>query len=76
MAQQVQAKPVGNTLFFWYPQPNDLTKKTNDLTSGSPFCDATPNSQGEDWFTKYVYEIASVNQVQKRLAYVECDYVQ
>lgn len=74
MAQQVQAKPVGNTLFFWYPQPNDLTKKTSG--SDALFCNATPNSQGEDWFTKYVYEIASVNQVQKRLAYVECDYVQ
>lgn len=75
MAQQVQAKPVGNTLFFWYPQPNDLTKKTSNANGGL-FCNATPNSQGEDWFTKYVYEIASVNQVQKRLAYVECDYVQ
>lgn len=81
MAQQIQAKPIGSTTFFWAPQPNDFSKNSarnvdRDVNGKNTFCTATPNSQGEDWGIRYVYQVDVVNQIQKRLAYVECDYVQ
>jgi hypothetical protein len=68
-------KPYGNNqLYKWSPQPTD--KKINKST-GNPkyFCNAKPNSQGEDWITTYSYEIIVEGGTQKRIAYVECDYV-
>ena len=81
MTQQVRTQPIGDKLFFWYPVPNDLTKNTtrykNNKINAKPFfCNAIPNSQGEDWISRYVYQVVIIDNTQKRLAYVECDYVQ
>jgi hypothetical protein len=42
----------------------------------SIFCDATKGSQGIDNTTKYVYELINALGKQKKLAYVECNYVE
>lgn len=65
----------GGKLYKWAPVPTD--KKVNRAGGRATFfCDATPRSQGEDWKVTYVYNIVVVDGVQKRIAYVACDYVQ
>ena len=76
-----QARPIGSDTFFWAPQPNDFSNNSarnadRDINTRNTFCTAIPSSQGEDWSIRYVYQVDVVNQIQKRLAYVECDYVQ
>lgn len=68
-------KSSGFDLYKWCPQPNDFGKKEN-IERRPYFCDARPNSQGQDWKTTYCYNIVLINNVQKRMAYVACDYVQ
>lgn len=70
------AKTYGAQLYKWSPIPSD--KKVSARTNEKPFyCSATPNSQGQDWITTYVYNINVTSQAeQQRLAYVACDYVQ
>lgn len=68
-------KPYDKNLYKWTPFSDD--KKAKKRT-GVPnfFCNAKPNTQGEDWVVTYVYELVVVDGVQKRIAYVECDYVE
>lgn len=70
-------KSYGNQLYKWSPQPVNYDKKAQAGQITKPFfCDATPGSQGQDWITTYVYELTVVNSVQRRDAYVACDYVE
>jgi hypothetical protein len=65
----------GGSLYKWSPSPTD--KRGGRVGQDVPYyCNATPRSQGEDWFVRYVYDILVVNGTQKRIAYVACDYVQ
>jgi hypothetical protein len=66
-------KSYGAELYTWSPIPTD--KKS--IKAQKPFyCNATPNSQGQDWVTTYSYNLGVTNGVQEHLAYVECDYVE
>ena len=67
-------KPYNNQLYKW--SPDTTTKKSIKHNTTPYFCSATPNSQGEDWKGGYVYEVVILNGQQKRLAYVECDYIE
>jgi len=65
-------------LYKW--KPSEFEKNINPLVgsvNNKPFfCNALPNSQGEDWVVTYTYEInVTPEAIQQRLAYVECDYV-
>lgn len=69
-------KTYSADLYTWKPQ--DTNQK---VVAGRPvpksYCTATPRSQGEDWVVTYVYDIVvDSSGVQKRMAYVACDYVQ
>jgi len=67
-------KSVGGQLYKWSPNPNNYSK---NKSSEKPFyCDAVAGSQGQDWITRYVYNLEVVNSQQAHFAYVECDYVQ
>lgn len=71
-------KTYDNYLYTWCPEKN-VTKDTG-VTSGTnkkkeKFCNATANSNGEDWNCTYVYQLVVDGTQQKRLAYVACDYV-
>ena len=69
------AKTYGAQLYKWSPIPSD--KKVSRGTEKPSFCNASPNSQGQDWITTYVYNISVAPQgEQQRLAYVACDYVE
>ena len=75
------AKPVftvktyGAQLYKWSPESNN--KKAVIKTQKPFYCNATPNSQGQDWITTYSYNLAvAPNGQQEHLAYVACDYVQ
>lgn len=70
-------KPYDKFLYTWNPK-SDLSKKGARPRVGvrAPFCDAKPFSQGEDFFTTYVYEFLIIDGIEHRYAYVECDYVQ
>lgn len=66
-------KSYGAELYTWSPIPTD--KKS--IKAQKPFyCNATPNSQGQDWVTTYSYNLSVTNGVQEHLAYVECNYVE
>ena len=72
-------KGVGPNLYKWSPQPTNFqkTNKEGGRREYRPyFCNATPNSQGEDWINTYCYNIVLVNSQQTRVAYVACDYVE
>jgi len=71
-------KTYDNYLYTWCPEKN-VTKNTG-INRGvekknDRFCNATANSNGEDWACTYVYQNAIVGVEQKRLAYMACDYV-
>jgi hypothetical protein len=61
---------------MWSPTPNDFSKKPSGNIQKPFYCDAVGGSQGQDWVSTYVYELLVVNNETKRLAYVECDYIQ
>jgi len=68
-------------MYKWSPGCPSFTPSGANIGKGGGnvkpyFCNATAGSQGQDWITTYVYNIAVVNYEQQRLAYVECDYVQ
>ncbi len=69
-------KGVGPNLYKWSPTPNNFDRKPVVNNKRSYFCDARPNSQGQDWITTYSYNIVLVNSKQERVAYVACDYVE
>lgn len=64
----------GGRLYKWSPIPDDKRARKTD-GGRNYFCTATAGSQGEDWKVTYTYVITVVNGVQKRIAYVACDYV-
>ncbi len=67
-------KSSGANLYKWSPSPNDINKRP--ATAKAPyFCNAIPNTQGEDWITTYTYNLVVINSVAHRIAYVQCDYV-
>jgi hypothetical protein len=69
------AKTYGAQLYKWSPIPSD--KKVNRRNEKPFYCNALPNSQGQDWITTYVYNInVTPEGEQQRLAYVACDYVE
>lgn len=69
------AKTYGAQLYKWSPIPSD--KKISRNQEKPFYCNASPNSQGQDWITTYVYNMAvAANGQQERLAYVACDYVE
>jgi hypothetical protein len=73
-------KSYTTPLYKW--RPSEFEKKINPLVGSNKqnkrpfFCNALPNSQGEDWVVTYTYDInVTPEAVQQHLAYVECDYV-
>lgn len=69
-------KPYDKQLYKWTPFEDDKKGKKQQGSSKNPFCSAKPNTQGEDWFVTYTYDIVvTTDGVQHRYAYVECDYV-
>ena len=71
-------KTYDNYLYTWCPDKN-FTKNigANGVSNkkSEKFCNATANSNGEDWNCTYVYNLVVDIAEQKRLAYVACDYV-
>ena len=65
----------GGELYRWAPVINEKSAKTDGVGKNF-YCTATHRSQGEDWRVTYVYKIVVVDGIQKRIAYVACDYVQ
>lgn len=63
----------GGRLYKWSPVPSD--NKTSNKFNRVYYCTAIAGGQGEDWKTTYAYVITVVDGVQKRIAYVACDYV-
>jgi hypothetical protein len=67
--------------YSWCPDTSEKRGRTNagggmNQQNNKFYCTATPNSQGQDWITTYVYNLAvNPSGVQQRIAYVECDYV-
>ena len=74
----VQSSKSGGDLLLWCPPPNHVNNNDVMVQNGKKkvFCSALPYSQGEDWITKYVYDVNVINSTQQHDAYVECDYVQ
>jgi hypothetical protein len=72
-------KTFTSDVYKWSPSCPDFSKKRRQEGSASVkpvFCTAVGGSQGQDWTTGYVYNLALIDGQQARLAYVECDYVQ
>lgn len=70
-------KNAGSTVFRWKPLPNQVSKKTEvNSTQSNVVCTAVAGSQGEDFITTYVYDLAIVDEKIAKLAYVECNYVE
>ena len=67
-------KPYDKRLYKWSP-PTETGKNINTPKARSTFCNATPNSQGEDFVTTYVHNQTVINGVLRRFAYVACNYV-
>ncbi len=71
-------KGFGADLYTWSPQCNQKqnnNNNNNNRNSKPYFCNATPNSQGQDWVSTYSYNInVTPEGVQERNAYVECGY--
>jgi hypothetical protein len=74
---------IRKPLYLWTPfddqkkNINKINYKNNSTKNNFiEFCDAKPNTNGEDWFTTYVYDIfVDQKSIQHKYAYVECDYV-
>ena len=61
-------------LYKWAPQVD--AQKNINTTNRKHFCTATGGVQGEDWIVTYVYEVINDNGIARRIAYVECGYVE
>jgi len=72
--KQFARKPYGKYLYKWTPFED--TKKKKKAPEQTFFCNAKPNTNGEDFITTYSYNQINDNGKIKRFAYVECDYVQ
>lgn len=73
---QFTLKTYNSNLYTWSPD-RTLNKPFKSVILSNFYCDATPNSQGQDWITTYVYNLGvDANGIQMRLAYVACDYVE
>ena len=68
-------KTYGSRLYTWCPDKT-INKAVSGRLVKKKYCTAVPYSQGEDWICTYVYQNTIVSGTLKRLAYVECDYVQ
>ena len=68
-------KTYNSNLYTWCPDKT-INKSIGAKNIKKSYCTAVPYSQGEDWICKYVYQNVIVSGALKRLAYVECDYVQ
>jgi hypothetical protein len=69
-------KMYGADLYRWSPLPTNYSKTKTRNKERPFFCNAYPNTQGQDWNTTYVYNVGILKFKQQRLAYVECDYVE
>jgi hypothetical protein len=69
-------KGAGPNLYKWSPIPNNFERKPAVNSRRNYFCDARPNTQGQDWISTYSYNVVLVNNEQQRVAYVACDYVE
>lgn len=69
-------KPTSDILYTWSPDTsiNKPVRKGNGRNAY--FCTATPGSNGEDWISGYIYNLIVVDGKQKKLAYVECNYIE
>jgi hypothetical protein len=65
----------GGKLYKWSPIPSDKRATKTDAGQDNFYCTATPYSQGEDWIVTYMETITVIDGVQKKVAYVACDYV-
>lgn len=76
MAKQVfTVKSYGAQLYKWSPESSD--KKVSVKVQKPFYCNALPNSKGQDWVTTYTYNLSvTPSGQQEHLAYVACDYVQ
>lgn len=72
--QRFTLKTYTPKIYQWSPTISNVEKNKNTTTKPF-FCDAKPNTQGQDWITTYVYNLVVVNNKQEHSAYVECDYV-
>lgn len=70
-------KTYTSPLYRWSPSSFEKKPKPTVNVNTKPYyCNALPNSQGEDWVVTYAYIInITPSGQQQRLAYVECDYV-
>ncbi len=69
-------KTYGPQLYKWSPETNIVRTKNQTTSVKKPYyCNATTNSQGQDWISTYSYNIVVLGGQQQRIAYVECDYV-
>lgn len=70
-------KTYTSPLYRWSPSSFEKNPKPTVNVNTKPYyCNALPNSQGEDWVVTYAYIInVTPSGQQQRLAYVECDYV-
>lgn len=71
-------KPYSGRLYKWGVM-NEDKKAKKESGQGKVVkisCNATANSQGEDFITGYVFERVVINSVVHQYAYVECDYVE
>ena len=67
-------KNSGSTVYRWKPLPNQVAKKTDvNRIQRDLYCDAVAGSQGEDFITTYVYNLAIVDDRIAKFAYVECN---
>lgn len=72
-------KTYGATLYTWSPDKSLKRGTPNEPCRHGTiknYCTATAGSQGEDWYTTYVYDDVFVDGILQRLAYVSCDYVE
>jgi hypothetical protein len=84
MAQKAQKrgkytlKTFDSNLYTWSPEANVKKRATSLLNQQvtNNFCNATANSQGQDWTVNYVYNISVVNGIIERSAYVACGYIE
>lgn len=63
------------SVYKWSPESNDKEGKRG-VKQSDKFCNAKPNSQGEDFIVTYVHDkYFDARNKEHRPAYVECDYV-
>lgn len=70
----VRKSPAGN-IYTWSPD-TIINSGVNKPKGKGKFCNAVANGAGEDFITKYVYDVSfDKNNNEHRIPYVECGYV-